>query len=37
MTLWEIGAVIIGGYTLTLLFWFLILKLLDCFFSQLDA
>ena len=37
MTPWGIGGIIIGGYTLTLLFWFLILKLFDCFCSQLDA
>ena len=37
MTLWSIGTLIIGGYTLILLCWIGILKLLDCFFSQLDT
>ena len=37
MTLWEIGAVIVGGYTLALLFWIGTLKLFDCFCSQLDT
>ena len=37
MTPWEISALLIGGYTLALLFGIGILKLLDCFCSQLDA
>ena len=37
MTPLEIVVTVVGGYTLTLLCWIGIFKLLDCFFSQLDA